>query len=659
MDSPVEQVRAGVDVVELISGYVQLKKAGRTHKALCPFHTEKTPSFVVFPATGRWHCFGCGEGGDVFTFLMKVENLTFAEALRRLADRIGVPIVASRENEERREVNKRLYAANEAAAVYYHGVLLSSPPARQYVASRGIIDESVQSFLLGLAPDAYEAMQRHLLGQGFNRDELLAAGLLYAPEDGPPRDRYRGRLMFPIRDADGRIVSFGGRALGADMQPKYLNGPQTDIFDKGGTLFGLYGAAQAIRKEERAVVVEGYVDAVVAHQAGFHNVVATLGTAITERHLRQLARLAPEICLALDPDQAGETAVLRGAEVARDALSDTAVPVPTYRGLIRYAAGSRASLTVALLPEGKDPDELILADPEAWRATIASARPVVEHAIDALARQHDLTSARGKAEAAEALAPLLRDVADPIQRAHYVEAAAQRLRIDSLALAERVGQGRRSGGAARGLRPVAGGVGSAANLGVSGRAGEGPGPRLPTPDPRARTQGQRAGAEHYALALLVAAVQRGLPHPDLGADDFPDPSTRGLMLHLAELLRTASRSEWRPDVLATVGETWLQEPVDRVREFLPDVGRLTDAQLSAASHAMRRQLRDSRLAVELREHSMALEEADPEDRERIKAKIAENSRERAALQHAEGTGAPGLGHRLAVIPARFRQSGGE
>jgi len=656
MDSPVEQVRAGVDVVELISGYVQLKKAGRTHKALCPFHTEKTPSFVVFPATGRWHCFGCGEGGDVFTFLMKVENLTFAEALRRLADRIGVPIVASRENEERREVNKRLYAANEAAAVYYHGVLLSSPPARQYVASRGIIEDSVQRFLLGLAPDAYEAMQRHLLGQGFSREELLATGLLYAPEDGPPRDRYRGRLMFPIRDAEGRIVSFGGRALGADMQPKYLNGPQTDIFDKGSTLFGLYSAAQAIRKEERAVVVEGYVDAVVAHQAGFHNVVATLGTAITERHLRQLARLAPEICLALDPDQAGETAVLRGAEVARDALSDTAVPVPTYRGLIRYAAGSRASLTVALLPEGKDPDELILADPEAWRATIASARPVVEHAIDALARQHDLTSARGKAEAAEALAPLLRDVADPIQRAHYVEAAAQRLRIDSLALAERVGQGRRARGAAR---PVAGGVGSAASLGVSGRAGEGQGPRLPTPDPRARAQGQRAGAEHYALALLVAAVQRGLPQPDLAAADFPNPSTRGLLLHLADLLNAASRSEWRPDVLSTVGEPWLQEPVERVREFLPDVRRLTDAQLSAASHAMLRQLRDSRLAVELQEHSMALEEADPEDRERIKAKIAENSRERATLQRAEGTDAPGLGHRLAVIPARFRQSSGE
>src|SRR5438552_3679880 len=298
MESPVEQVRAGVDVVDLISNYVTLKKAGHTFKALCPFHSEKTPSFVVFPGTGRWHCFGCGEGGDVFTFLMKVENLTFVEALRRLADRIGVVVTSARENVEQKETNKRLFAANEAAAVYYHDVLLNSSNARRYVSGRGITDETLRRFLLGLAPDANEAMMRHLLDQSFTRDELLAAGLLYEPDNGPLRDRYHGRLMFPIRDGEGRIVSFGARGLAPDAVPKYLNGPQTDLFHKGSTLHGMPDAATAIRREQRAVVVEGYVDVVIAHQAGFQNVVATLGTSITDRHLRQLARLASQITLA-------------------------------------------------------------------------------------------------------------------------------------------------------------------------------------------------------------------------------------------------------------------------------------------------------------------------------------------------------------------------
>src|SRR5436309_4275319 len=392
MESPVEQVRAGVDVVDLISNYVTLKKAGHTYKALCPFHSEKTPSFVVFPGTGRWHCFGCGEGGDIFTFLMKVENLTFVEALRRLADRIGVVVTSARENVERKETNKRLFASNEAAAVYYHDVLLNSSNARRYLSGRGITDESLRRFLLGLAPDANEAMMRHLLDQSFTRDELLAAGLLYEPDNGPIRDRYHGRLMFPIRDGEGRIVSFGARGLASDAVPKYLNGPQTDLFDKGSTLYGMPDAATAIRREQRAVVVEGYVDVVIAHQAGFQNVVATLGTSITDRHLRQLARLAPQICLALDGDEAGQHAAVRGAEVAREALSDAAVPVPTWRGLIRYESGSRATIGVAVLPDGKDPDDLILESPDRWREVIAAAKPVIEHALDGVARENDVAT---------------------------------------------------------------------------------------------------------------------------------------------------------------------------------------------------------------------------------------------------------------------------
>lgn len=641
-DSPVEQVRAGIDVVELISSYLQLKKAGRTYKALCPFHSEKTPSFVVFPDTGRWHCFGCGEGGDVFSFVMKIENFTFAEALRRLADRIGVVITRSRESEEKREANQRLYAANEAAAVYYHGLLMNAASVREYVAGRGISDDTVRAFLLGLAPDRSDALKRHLAAQDFTDEEMLVAGLLYQPEDAPIRDRYHGRLMFPIRESDGRIVSFGARALSAEAQPKYLNGPQTDIFDKGGTLFGLHESGQAIRKEGRAVVVEGYVDVVIAHQAGFQNVVATLGTSITDRHLRQLARLAPEICLALDPDAAGETAALRGGEVAREALADTAVPVPTWRGLVRYESGSRARLTVAVLPEGKDPDELILEDAERWRETIAAARPLIECAVEWVAAQHDLSSARGKAEAAEALAPLLLDIADPVQRAHYVELAAQRLRIDSRALGDRLRSAAPRGAGVRGR-----------GLGVRG---------APAPVPSAQPSTSNPYADQfYALALGVAAIHRGLPwlEPDLA--DLTDALARGLALRIAEIMGAEARADWRPGVLDLIDDPWLEAPISRVRDLLPAVDRLTDGQVSGLAESMARQLRDARLAVELREHDVALQEAeDTEVVDRIKARIAENARERLALQRqdeAAPRGPAALGRRVAAVPARFRTGG--
>ena len=648
-DSPVEQVRAGVDVVELISSYVTLKKAGRTYKALCPFHSEKTPSFVVFPATGRWHCFGCGEGGDVFTFLMKVENLTFAEALRRLADRIGVVVTSPRENTEQREANKRLYAANEAAAVYFNDVLLNSPTTRRYVASRGITDETLRGFLLGLAPDANEAMMRHLLGQGFTRDELLAAGLLYEPENGPVRDRYHGRLMFPIRDSEGRIVSFGARGLSADSVPKYLNGPQTDLFDKGSTLYGMPDAAAAIRREQRAVIVEGYVDVVIAHQSSFQNVVATLGTSITDRHLRQLARLAPSICLALDADEAGQNAAMRGAEVAREALTDAAVPVPTWRGLIRYEAGSRATIGVAVLPDGKDPDELILEDPDRWREVIESARPVIEHALEGVVRQHDINTAQGKAGAAESLVPLLLDIPDPIQRAHYVELSAQRLHVDSSALVERLSAARGSGQRARGqgrgvLRPVP-------------RATD---PQALTPSVLPLTPGLQE--QQYAAALVVAAVQRGLAHPSLDPSDFTDPSTRALMIRITDLLASSVRDDWRPDLLAELEDPWIAGIVAGVRELLDDIGRLSDSQLASEADSIRRQLREARLAMELREHSLALQEAESDVAERIKARIAENNRERFALQKEDANqphGPSALGRRVSAVPARFRIPAGD
>ena len=644
MDSVVAQVRSSVDIVGLIGEHVPLKKAGRTFKALCPFHAEKTPSFVVFPDTGRWHCFGCGEGGDVFSFLMKVENLTFAEALRRLADRIGVVVTQTRETETSKQEKARLFAANEAAAVFFHGLLMNSPQVRNYVTRRGITDETTREFLLGFAPDSPDALQRQLVSQGFSQEELLRAGLLYEPENGPLRDRFRGRLLFPIRDSDGHVVSFGGRALGSDQQPKYLNGPQTEIFDKGGTLYAFHTAAPTIKKEQRAVIVEGYVDVVIAHQAGFQNVVATLGTSITDRHLRQLARSAHEICLALDADSAGETAALRTAEVAREALTDAAVPIAgaseawstrdgsRWRPLVRYEATSRAALTVATLPAGMDPDELILQDPEAWRRVIDAARPIVAHAIDAIAAKADLSSARGKAEAAETLTPLLLDVADPIQRAHYVEMAGQALHVDAADLAQHLRGGRSS----RPRRSAGATLATTPSIGA----------------PR-----ETYDQHDYATALAVAASLRGLPEVHLDSDDFPDPTARALLLQLQDIQASSVGRQWRPDLLELADEPWLQGPIARVRDALGDIERLTDAQVTVSARSMARQLRDARLDVELSDLGILAKESDAEELEQIKLRFVEINRERALLRRedaAEPRGPAALGTRAALVPARYQ-----
>ncbi len=639
--SPVEQIRAAVDVVGLISEHVQLKKAGRTFKALCPFHTEKTPSFVVFPDTGHWHCFGCGEGGDVFSFLMKIENLTFPEALSRLAERVGVPIARSHADAERREEHKRLYAANEAAAVYYHDLLLKSPQVMKYVADRGITEQTIKSFLLGLAPESSDALQRALGSQGFTRDELERAGLLYVSDEGAVRDRFRGRWMFPIRDAEGRIVSFGGRTLNPEINPKYLNGPQTSIFDKSSILFGLHAAAAAIKREKRAVVVEGYVDAVIAHQAGFQNVVATLGTSITERHLRQLARLAPEICLALDPDAAGQNAAVRGAEVAHEALADTATPIPLPSGAIAFATTSRSSVRVVELPEGLDPDELILSDPERWRAAVASAQPVIEFLLDRVSRRFDLASVQGKVAAVEAVTPLLTEIADPIQRAHYVELAAERIRTDPSALSAR-------------LRTH---LDAARRRSRQQEARRMPPATAATPPARRQPAATPGREQEWALALIVAAAQRGLRRPAFDPGDFADPTARALLFRILDAAEAGGRADWRPELLERIDDPWLADIVARVQRVTEEVGRLTDAQLEQSASAIARQLRDHKLAAELEQLRALAQDPDTEMAGEAVERISQINRERAALWREVGDlprGPGALGQRPAAVPARFR-----
>lgn len=444
----IEDIKSRLDIVELIGQHTPLKKAGRNYKGLCPFHQEKTPSFIVFPDGQNYHCFGCGANGDILSFVMHTENVDFSEALQILAQRAGVvlrpPTPEEKESDKQRE---RLQELNLAAAQFFHHQLRygdAGAGARTYVESRGLTPETISAYLLGYAPDRWDGVLNYLRERGYSDAEINTAGLTIEREGGGGfYDRFRNRLLFPIRDAQGHVIGFGGRALADDQQPKYLNSPQTPLFDKGAVLYGLDQAAPAIRRDGRAVLVEGYFDVLWAHQAGFKNVVAPMGTALTATQVHLLKRLTHRLYLVFDADAAGAHAMLRGMEVIREALDERTVPVPTAQGLVRFERELDGEVRIVALPAGRDPDEVIRADPAQWPQLIADAVPVVEYVLRSLALEADLASAKGKAEAAERVLPLLAEIHNPVEQAHYVQRLAHIVGVDERTIAAQLrGPGR-------------------------------------------------------------------------------------------------------------------------------------------------------------------------------------------------------------------------
>ncbi len=426
----VEEVKARIDIVEVVGAYVRLQKAGRYFKANCPFHNEKTPSFYVYPDRQNWHCFGaCSTGGDVISFVSKKENLDFTGALRLMAERAGVELQS---DGPRRQEIKGLQDANEAAALFYHGLLPNSPAARAYINQRGLDQKNVSDFQLGYAPPGWNTLRDHLTSRGYSESQLVEAGLLVEGDRGP-YDRFRDRLIFPIRDDRGRIVGFGGRVLprpeppegpGGDgeSQPgaKYVNTPQTSVFDKGSLLYGLDRARDAIRGTGTAVIVEGYMDVIAAHQFGHRNVVASMGTALTERQAALLQRFAERVVLAMDADEAGSAANLRAIQVVAAAERPSKV------------AGRARNLDVRVvaLPRGKDPDELIRSSGEdAWPNAVDSARPVVDHLIAVVSAGLDLVQPRDRSQLVAEVMPAIADVTDPVLRAHYLQRLSRLARV--------------------------------------------------------------------------------------------------------------------------------------------------------------------------------------------------------------------------------------
>ena len=512
----VDEIKSRLDILDVVSQYAQLQRSGGSYKALCPFHTEKTASFFVFPDRQSWRCFGaCASGGDVFSFVMRMENLDFGDALRKLAQRSGVNLG---ERSGPRPEEDPLYRINEDSREYFCDFLASrerGAGAMAYLKKRGLTQETIDKFQLGLSGGDGTSLRDFLASKGYTLEQLALAGVVTQSANGEYRDMFRRRLVIPIRDAEGRLAGFGGRALD-DSHPKYLNSARNPIFDKGRLLYALYLARDAIR-EKGIVIVEGYMDAIVAHQHGFSNVVASMGTALTQQQAALVHRLmhrldsaaSGSIVLALDPDVAGQEATLRSLDSSWNVFQTR--PVGRFRGTTLYERRELPSLKVAPLPEGKDPDEIILESPEHWARLVENAVPFLDYLFNVLASRLDLSTPQGKARLAELLFPLVAATHEPFQQDYYFQRLAALLEVSVATLQASVGSNMAGGQSARrrsaesrqgrGAQPTgARGDGAAASLTPFSRLDHDP-------------------LEEYCITLMLRNPQLGQPGEGWALED--------------------------------------------------------------------------------------------------------------------------------------------
>ena len=506
MPGDFDLVKERVDIVQLIGQRVALKRAGRIYRGLCPFHSEKTPSFTVDPERRSYHCFGCQRHGDVFTWLEEMDGLEPLEALKVLGEQAGVELSGRRRVPAEIEREKRLMLANDTAHFYFRQALRGTERGKQaaaYLAARGITPESVERFGLGYAPDQADGLLSYLRKKGFSDDEAVSAGLVGSTERGL-YDWFRDRLIVPIKDGRGRIVAFGGRAMRADQRGKYVNSRQTLLFNKSATLYALDVARAAIRKENAAVIVEGYFDAIAMHQSGFANVVASMGTALTAQQYHALDAMRIERAIvAFDGDAAGQrSAELRGGELAHEVRRAIQV---AGRGAVTARTG--LSVYVTVLPDDTDPDELARRDPARLRRLVSDAKPVVEFVLERIAARSDLSGANGRRRyLAEAL-PLVADEPDQLTRELYLGTLSRLTGIDQETLRR---EAARPAATPEAHPPATGGA-------------------RPIGETAAK---QTASLERYLMALLTRFPEEAA-RTDLDPSDFADPDLGALFEELA------------------------------------------------------------------------------------------------------------------------------
>ena len=425
----IDDVKSRLDIVEVISSYVNLQRSGSSLKANCPFHQERTPSFFVFPDRQSWRCFGaCAEGGDAFSFVMKADRVEFREALQRLAARVGVTLV---NNEESRSNAHQLFEINDAARRFYQQ-MLATPEAgfvRDYLERRGISERSIQTFEIGYSPPRDNRLLAHLTQAGYERELIAQAGLARETDDGRHYDLFRGRLMIPIRDWEARVAGFGSRALDEEATPKYLNTPRTPVFDKSRILYAMHLAKEPIR-QHGAVIVEGYMDAIMAHQHGYDNVVASMGTALTERQVALVDRLTKSVTMTLDGDAAGSQATIRSLWSSWGAFQARVVsPINTPFNVGAQSSDSFEFL-VAELPSGMDPDDFIRTSPGDWPSFLDSATPLFDYLLAAYVTPSNMDNIQARTNAAHILLRFVAQIPDPITRDLYMDRLSAKLNIN-------------------------------------------------------------------------------------------------------------------------------------------------------------------------------------------------------------------------------------
>ena len=423
----VEEVKSKIDIVDLIGGYLTLKKAGVNYKALCPFHTEKTPSFMVSPERQSFKCFGCGKGGDIFTFIEEIEGMDFYDSLKLLAGKAGVELkprhTFSYGNREYQPTEKtKMFEVNDLAARLYHKILTLHPKAekaRKYLVNRGLKKESIENFQLGYAPNSWDFLIRALKTKNYSEKELFRAGLLVLGERGQYWDRFRGRIMFPISNISGQIIAFTGRTLEDDPKAaKYINSAESPIYTKGKTIYALDRARIEIRSQGFSVMVEGNMDVIACHQTGFKNVVAVSGTALTSDQLKILARYTPDIYFSFDSDSAGKAALKRA---------------------IILALQNDINVKVIKLSGFKDPDEAIKADPKIWQEAIKSAKPALEYWSDALILENDgVLEIDQKKKIAREILPVIKIISNELEREHYIKYLAKKLAVSEASIISQI-----------------------------------------------------------------------------------------------------------------------------------------------------------------------------------------------------------------------------
>ncbi|PIX23449.1 MAG: DNA primase [Deltaproteobacteria bacterium CG_4_8_14_3_um_filter_43_13] len=413
-DDKLEEIKDRVSIVEVISDYVSLKKAGKNYKGLCPFHSEKTPSFMVNEEKQIFHCFGCNTGGNVFNFLMKMDRLSFPEAARGLARRYGIDLPKIKISEADKEENLKrewLFELNELAASYYHNLLINEKEgkeAREYLRQRGIGNDVIIDHRVGYAQNSWDGLLKFLLKKGVPLSRVSEVGLIIPKKAQGFYDRFRGRMIFPIININGKVIGFGGRVLDNTL-PKYLNSPESSIYNKSNSLYGLKVAKDFIRSEDKVIVVEGYFDLLSLNQYGIKNVAATLGTSLTTGHIRILRRYTNNIITVFDADEAGEKAAARSLDI-----------------LLKHGASPK----IAVLPSGFDPDSFVKkVGEEGFKEIIAGSMPLIEFAINEVIKRHDASSVEGKVKIIEDVTPILAKIENKIERDIYIQRVSNRLGI--------------------------------------------------------------------------------------------------------------------------------------------------------------------------------------------------------------------------------------